>query len=337
MSVSTGYRVVVVDNLSNSRPDVLDAIERIAGARPAFFPLDVRDECTLSGLFARHDIAAVIHFAGLKSVSESLSRPKDYYSVNVHGSLALASAMEAAGIFRLVFSSSATVYGEPQVVPIPEHHPTVPVSPYGRTKLAVECMLREMRQADDRWSIACLRYFNPAGAHPSGWLSEQPTGEPNNLLPYLSQVLCGKRPVLRIFGNDYPTRDGTPIRGYLHPMDLADAHVLALDALFDSRGYTVANLGTGQGHSVLDVLAAYEAESGRRIPVAFAERRPGDASTCYADPSFAHSWLGWRAVRTLNQMCADAWRFQQRAATPQPVPPVSTVATKAMPARAGMQ
>lgn len=157
------------------------------------------------------------------------------------------------------------------------------------------------------------------------------------LLPYLSQVLCGKRPVLRIFGNDYPTRDGTPIRDYLHPMDLADAHVLALDALFDSHGYAVANLSTGQGHSVLDVLAAYEAESGRRIPVAFAERRPGDASTCYADPSFAHSWLGWRAVRTLNQMCADAWRFQQRIAAPQPIPPVSTIATKVMPARAGMQ
>jgi len=321
--MEAGHRVVILDDLSNSHASAIDAIAGIVGQRPAFFEADVRDGTVLAEIFARHDVTAVMHFAGLKSVAESFRRPLDYYGVNFTGTQALVSAMDWAGVRTLVFSSSATVYGEPVIVPIPESHPCAPMNPYARSKWQVEQMLRDVHQADPRWSIACLRYFNPAGAHPSGLIGEDPRGNPNNLVPIIGKVLCGQQARLSIYGSDYPSDDGTAVRDYIHPMDLADAHVLALDSLMRSPQFRTANLGTGRGNSVLEVLAAYEAESGRSVPHVFTARREGDASICYADPAFAQEWLGWKANRTLREMCADAWSFQRRvgsdgvAATPE--------------------
>jgi UDP-glucose 4-epimerase len=313
--LQAGYRVVAIDNLSNSRLETIEKIARIAGKSLSFHMMDVRHEEALARLLAEYAIDATIHFAGVKAVADSVVRPLDYYSVNVQGSLALLRAMQEAGVRRFVFSSSATVYGEPRAVPIREDHPLDPVNPYGRSKLMVENALRDLASADPRWAIAGLRYFNPAGAHPSSLIGEDPLGIPNNLLPYVGQVMGGRLPALRVFGTDYATPDGTAIRDYIHVMDLADAHVLALAALFRAPGCTFANLGTGVGYSVLEVLAAYEAACNRRIPRVIAPRRAGDAEICCADPAFAQTWLGWRATRGLDAMCADAWRFQCAAGT----------------------
>jgi len=257
-----------------------------------------------------HDIAGVVHFAAFKSVGESVAQPLKYYRNNIGGALALFEAMEAAGCKSLVFSSSATVYGDPATVPIREDFPTSFTNPYGETKLVIEDMLRAMCKADEKWKVAILRYFNPVGAHKSGLIGEDPADIPNNLMPYISQVATGKREALSVFGDDYPTPDGTGVRDYIHVMDLAEGHVAALKTLLEKKqGFTV-NLGTGQGYSVLDVVKAFEKASGRKVPYRIAPRREGDVATCYADPALAREVIGWRATRGIDEMCADAWRWQ---------------------------
>ena len=308
--LAAGHRVHVIDNLSNSKALVVDRIEQICGVRPAFSPLDVRDKPALTALFAANRFDAVIHFAGLKAVGESVAEPQRYYDNNVTGSLVLFEVMAAAGVKRLVFSSSATVYGDPHAVPIDESFPLQATNPYGRSKLMVEDILRDIAHADGDWSIALLRYFNPVGAHASGLIGEDPNGIPNNLLPYVSQVASGKRPFLSVFGNDYPTPDGTGVRDYIHVVDLAQGHLAALDRVVASPGVLTVNLGTGQGYSVLEVVRAFEAASGRPIPLQFSARRAGDVAQCYAAPELARELLGWQARRGLAEMCGDAWRWQ---------------------------
>lgn len=314
--LAAGYRVTALDNLANSRADTVPRIARIAGRALAFRQLDVRDEAGLADCLRTDAVDAVIHFAGMKAVAESVAHPLNYYSTNVQGSLSMLRAMQAAGVRRFVFSSSATVYGEPRSVPIRESHARAPVSPYGRSKLAVEGILEDLHASDPSWSIGCLRYFNPAGAHPSGLIGDDPLGVPNNLMPYVGQVLSGRQPVLRIFGTNYDTPDGTAVRDYIHVMDLAEAHVSSLAALFRDPGCVMANVGTGVGHSVLEVVAAYEAASGLRVPRILAPRRAGDASVCCADPALAERWLGWHATRGLAQMCTDAWHAQGALSMP---------------------
>ncbi|MAG79425.1 MAG: UDP-glucose 4-epimerase GalE [Sutterellaceae bacterium] len=306
-----GFKVVVADNLSNSSYESLRRVSQIVGCEPVFLNVDVRDRKALNQLFKNHSIDAVLHFAGLKAVGESVSNPLDYYDNNVHGSQVLLSTMAEAGIFKFIFSSSATVYGETSQIPISEDCPVGRLTnPYGRSKLMVEDMLRDLVTSDPRWRIAVLRYFNPVGAHESGLIGEHPRGVPNNLLPYLAQVAVGKLHELSVFGNDYPTKDGTGVRDYIHVMDLAEGHLCALTAIQQLTGFNVWNLGTGQGYSVLEIIEAFERVSGREIPYKMVPRRPGDIATCYADPNKAQLELGWVAKRNLEQMLEDAWRWQ---------------------------
>jgi len=305
-----GFDLLILDNLSNGSPKVIGRIEQITGKRPNLVVGDVRDSCLLKQLFLEYPIDSVIHFAGLKAVGESVAHPMRYYENNVVGSLALFQAMIEAGIHRLVFSSSATVYGDPLSVPIREGFPLQATNPYGRSKLIIEDMLRDIFHADPRWRIALLRYFNPVGAHSSGLIGEDPQGIPSNLMPYVSQVAVGRRPELSIFGGDYPTHDGTGVRDYIHVVDLARGHLAALNALDRLAGAVPINLGTGRGYSVLDVLGAFERASGKKVPYQIVERRPGDVATCYADPSVAKEVLGWSAEMDMATMCEDSWRWQ---------------------------
>ncbi len=310
--LSAGHDVVVVDNLCNSSAEALHRVEQLAG-RPLvrFYEQDVRDRGALGQVFRRHDVDAVIHFAALKAVGESTVHPLEYYDNNVNGTVTLTEAMRDAGVKTLVFSSSATVYGEPASVPIREDFPTGPTNPYGRTKWMMEQVLRDLCASDEAWHVALLRYFNPVGAHPSGRIGESPHGPPNNLMPCVAQVAVGRRPKLAIFGDDYPTYDGTGVRDYLHVVDLARGHVSALARLVARRGVLTANLGTGRGYSVLDLVHAFEAASGRAVPYEIAPRRPGDIAACFADPSLAAAEFGWRAQLGLREMCADTWRWQR--------------------------
>lgn len=308
-----GHQVTLLDNFSNSSRRVLERLARLAGQAPRLVEGDVRDPACLSRVFAATSVDAVIHFAGLKAVGESVAAPLSYYDNNVTGSLTLVEAMGRYGVRTLVFSSSATVYGNPASVPIRENFPLSVTNPYGRTKLMVEEIMADLWRADPTWKLACLRYFNPVGAHESGLIGEDPRGIPNNLLPYIAQVAVGRRERLTIFGGDYPTVDGTGVRDYIHVMDLAEGHLAALHALATEGGGDgplTVNLGTGRGISVLEMVRAFEAASGRSIPFQVASRRPGDVASCYADPSRAQALLGWHARRGLAEMCLDAWRWQ---------------------------
>jgi UDP-glucose 4-epimerase len=311
---AAGHDTVILDNLSNSRASVVDRLQQLCGKRPGFIQGDVRDATLLDRVFAEHRIGAVIHFAGLKAVGESVEQPVAYYDNNVRGTLELLAAMGRAGVKTLVFSSSATVYGDPASVPIREDFPRSATNPYGRSKLMIEEILGDLHRAEPDWRIARLRYFNPVGAHESGLIGEDPQDIPNNLMPYIAQVASGRREFLRVFGNDYPTPDGTGIRDYIHVMDLADGHVAALNYLGARKGVLLTvNLGTGRGYSVLEVADAFGRVSGRPVPRHFAPRRPGDIAQCWADPALALELLGWRATRDLETMCADAWRWQRSA------------------------
>lgn len=305
-----GHKFLILDNLCNSSVDVIDRLERLCGFRPGFIEGDVRDTALLERIFAEHAIDAVMHFAGLKAVGESVAEPLKYYDNNVNGSVQLLDAMRRAGVKTFVFSSSATVYGDPASVPIREDFPRAATNPYGRSKLIVENVLADLYLTQPEWRIGRLRYFNPVGAHESGLIGENPKGIPNNLLPYISQVARGRRDVLNVFGNDYPTPDGTGIRDYIHVMDLAEGHVAALAYLQTQGGMLTVNLGRGMGYSVLDVVKAFEQASQRRIPFRISPRRPGDVAQCWADPSLAEKLLGWSAGRDLRAMCADAWRWE---------------------------
>lgn len=309
--LEAGYEVVVLDSLVNASRESLRRVEHITGRALTFIEGDIRDRDCLDQLFNKHDIHAVIHFAGLKAVGESVAKPLAYYDANVAGTVTLCQAMQHAGIFRLVFSSSATVYGPDALVPYRENMPRGRTSnPYGTSKSMVEQTLEDLVLSDSRWSVALLRYFNPIGAHPSGQLGEDPQGIPNNLLPYIAQVAVGRRSSLTVFGNDYATPDGTCVRDYLHVMDLAEGHVSALDRL-TFPGTHIYNLGTGHGLTVLQVVAAFERISERPIPYQFASRREGDLAAFWADPSKAEKELGWQARRGLNDMIADTWRWQR--------------------------
>lgn len=307
--LAAGYEVVGLDNLCNSSKKVIERIATIAGTRPRFIKGDVRDSDLLESLFVRTKFDAVIHFAALKAVGESVQKPLLYYENNLNGLLTLSGAMNRHAVKTLVFSSSATVYGVPVSVPIKENFPLAATSPYGQTKLVCEQILRDVEHADPEWRIGYLRYFNPVGAHESGLIGENPNGIPNNLMPYVTQVSVGKLDRLRVYGNDYPTPDGTGVRDYIHVMDLAHGHVMALSRLFNHSSLTV-NLGTGRGYSVLDVIHAYQKASGRTISYEMVARRPGDIATSYADPSLAATLLGWHAVRDLDAICIDSWRWQ---------------------------
>ncbi len=306
-----GFDVLVLDNLSNSDAAVLEGIARITGKRPAFVQADVRDGAALRDVFAGGRIQAVMHFAGLKAVGESTLKPLEYYDNNVNGSLQLLAAMRDARVRTLIFSSSATVYGNPQRLPITEDHPRGATNPYGHTKLVIEEMLENLYRAERGWRIARLRYFNPVGAHPSGLIGEAPQGVPNNLMPYVAQVAAGRRERLQIFGDDYDTPDGTGVRDYIHVMDLAEGHIQALRHC-EQAGETLlsVNLGTGAGNSVLEMVHAFERASGRKVPYEIAARRPGDIAACWADTTQAGRLLGWKARCTLEQMCEDAWRWE---------------------------
>ena len=311
--MASGKDVLIVDNLCNSKASVLDRIERIAGRRPGFAQLDVRDRIALRKLFSAHHIDAVIHFAGLKAVGESVTRPLAYYDNNVSGSVALFECMVEAGVKTIVFSSSATVYGDSPQMPIREEFPLSASNPYGRTKLMIEEILRDLAKSASGWEVALLRYFNPVGAHASGLIGEDPNGIPNNLMPYVAQVAMGKLKELPVYGNDYPTPDGTGVRDYIHVVDLARGHLAALTALRTHSGVLTVNLGTGRGYSVLEMVHAFAAVSGKPVPYRIVERRQGDIAQCYADPAFARKLLGWQAQLGIDAMCADAWRWQQWA------------------------
>lgn len=310
--LAAGFEVTILDNLSNSKVSVLDRIKTIAGQRPDFIEADIRDKSAVASALV--GCQAVIHFAGLKAVGESVAQPLRYYDNNVAGSVILFESMAAAGVRTLVFSSSATVYGDPHAVPIREDFPLSATNPYGRSKLMIEDMLRDVARADSGWRIALLRYFNPVGAHDSGLIGEDPNGVPNNLMPYVAQVAIGKLERLSVFGGDYPTPDGTGVRDYIHVVDLALGHVAALNAQAGNANVVTVNLGTGRGYSVLEMVTAFEQASGRPVPYRIAPRRPGDIAQCYADPSLARRLLGWQAGRDINTMCADTWRWQQWAA-----------------------
>ncbi|MDB5799638.1 MAG: galE [Rhodocyclales bacterium] len=309
--LGAGYDVVVVDNLCNSKPESLRRVEELAGRKlTAFHEIDVRDREALADVFKAHQIDAVIHFAGLKAVGESVAKPLRYYDNNIVGTLVLIDVMTEAGVKSLVFSSSATVYGDPASVPIREDFPTGPTNPYGRTKWMLEFILGDVAVSDPAWRVALLRYFNPVGAHPSGRIGEDPNGIPNNLMPFVSQVAVGKREKLSVFGGDYATVDGSGVRDYIHVVDLAIGHVQAVKRLTERAGVLTVNLGTGRGYSVLEVVKAFEAASGRPVPYQIVDRRAGDVAQCYAETVLAAQELGWRAERGIEQMCADAWRWQ---------------------------
>ena len=309
---AAGYEPVIVDNLSNSSGRVLDRIATICKREIEFHRLDLRDRAALEALLRSGGFAAVIHFAGLKAVGESVEKPLDYYENNVDGTLSLLRAMTECGPKQLVFSSSATVYGDPEKVPIPEDAKLGPTNPYGRTKLMIEEILRDLQAADPGWDIVLLRYFNPIGAHPSGLIGEDPLGIPNNLLPFVAQVAIGRRPRLKVFGGDYDTPDGTGVRDYIHVVDLALGHLKALEAMAGHPGLLCCNLGTGTGYSVLEVVKAFTKASGVAIPYEIVGRRAGDIAACYADPGYARKVLGWRAERDLMAMCRDTWHWQSR-------------------------
>ncbi|OGT89698.1 MAG: UDP-glucose 4-epimerase GalE [Gammaproteobacteria bacterium RIFOXYA12_FULL_61_12] len=306
-----GHEVVLYDNLSNSSDAVLEKIAQIVGQDFPFVRGDVRDTELLRNTLASHSMDAVIHFAGLKAVGESVAKPVDYYANNVQGTISLLQAMQAQQVKSLVFSSSATVYGQPQYLPLDENHPTSATNPYGRSKLYIEEMLKDVASSDHGWRIACLRYFNPVGAHQSGLIGENPNGLPNNLMPYIAQVAAGQRSELGVFGDDYPTNDGTGVRDYIHVMDLAEGHAAALDFLTKTTGWHAINLGTGKGYSVLEMVGAFERASSRKVPYRMTSRRAGDVAECYANPKRAGELFKWTARRSLDDMCASTWRFQQ--------------------------
>jgi len=308
---AAGHAVTIVDNLSNSSPEVLPRIARIGGERPDFHWLDVRDAPELERLFAGRKFDALMHFAGVKAVAESVADPLKYYSNNVHGSITLFEAALRSGVTRLVFSSSATVYGESARSPIAEGAPTTPANPYGQSKRMVEAVLADLCRSNPGLRAVALRYFNPVGAHPSGLIGEAPSGIPNNLMPYICQVAAGRLPELTVFGNDYPTPDGTAIRDYIHVVDLAEGHLKALEYLERAGGMQIINLGTGHGTSVLEMLAAFERVNGMPIPHHFGARRPGDTTETYADVSLAAQLLGWHTRLSLEGMCRDAWHWQR--------------------------
>jgi UDP-glucose 4-epimerase len=310
--LGAGYQVVGVDNFANSSPEVLNRLRTLSGQEPLFERADVCDAAAMEGVFSRHRIAAAVHFAALKAVGESMQKPLAYYANNLGGLLTLCRTMERHQARALVFSSSATVYGKPEQLPIREDAPLSATNPYGATKLMSEDILRDIERADPSWKIALLRYFNPVGAHESGDIGEDPSGIPNNLMPYIAQVAVGKRARLQVFGNDYDTPDGTGVRDYIHVLDLAEGHVAALRYLLDSQQSITANLGTGHGHSVLELIRAFEQASGRPIPYDIVARRPGDVDASYADPGLAQRLLSWRATRDLRAMCEDTWRWQSK-------------------------
>ncbi|HLA97140.1 MAG TPA: UDP-glucose 4-epimerase GalE [Anaerolineales bacterium] len=308
--LNAGYQVVVVDNLSNSKFESLLRVQEITGKNLEFYQVDLLDREGLEAVFAGTAVEAVVHFAGLKAVGESVAQPLRYYHNNVTGTLVLCALMAKYGVKDLVFSSSCTVYGEPRKVPITEDFPLAATNPYGRSKLMIEEILRDLHAADPAWNVCLLRYFNPVGAHPSGRIGEDPDGIPNNLLPYIAQVAVGRLAELKVFGDDYPTPDGTGVRDYLHVVDLAAGHIKALQALKKYPGVNAYNLGTGRGFSVLEMVTAFERLCGKPIPYRVVERRPGDVAITYADPSLAHAQLGWSSERGIVEMCADAWRWQ---------------------------
>ena len=308
--LAAGYRVVGVDNFSNSSPEVLARLKTLSGETPDFVQADVCDATAVNAVFAREPISAVVHFAAFKAVGESTTKPLAYYANNMNGLFTVCQAMERHGCKALVFSSSATVYGKPESLPIREDAALSATNPYGATKLMGETVLRDLQSADPAWAIATLRYFNPVGAHESGLIGEDPRGIPNNVMPFISQVAVGKRAHLSIFGNDYDTVDGTGVRDFIHVSDLAEGHVAALRYLLAGKGSIVANLGTGHGSSVLELVRAFEQASGRSVPFEIAPRRAGDIDACYADPARANQLLGWHATRDLQTMCADSWRWQ---------------------------
>jgi UDP-glucose 4-epimerase len=308
--LEAGAQVIVLDNLCNSKREVINRIKKITGRCPGFMIGDVRDRSILRYAFSNRQIDAVIHFAGLKAVGESVKKPLEYYDNNVNGSLILFEEMRHAGVKNLVFSSSATVYGDPASVPINEHFPLKTTNPYGQSKLMVEDILRDLHKSDTSWKIALLRYFNPVGAHESGLIGEDPKGIPNNLMPFVAQVAAGKREKLAVFGNDYPSPDGTGVRDYIHVDDLASAHLAAINVLDKQGGLIAVNLGMGRGYSVLEIIKAFEKASGKPVAFEFVERRPGDIAICYADPSLARQLLHWKARYDIHRMCADTWRWQ---------------------------
>lgn len=306
-----GYEVVVVDNLCNSSEEALERVKKITGKELKFYLADILDKAALTELFQKETIESVIHFAGLKAVGESVAKPLEYYYNNVTGTLVLCDVMRSFGVKNIVFSSSATVYGDPATVPIREDFPLHVTNPYGRTKLMLEEIFRDLHKADPEWNIILLRYFNPIGAHESGLIGEDPKGTPNNLAPYITQVASGKLKVLGVFGNDYDTPDGTGVRDYIHVVDLAIGHVKAIERLKAAPGVCTYNLGTGRGYSVLDLVKAFSEACGMEIPYEIKPRRPGDIATCYADPSLAEKELGWTAKKGIKEMCEDAWRWQK--------------------------
>lgn len=309
--IEAGYELVVVDNLSNSKTTALDRVEKITGGKVDFHQADIRDRAALRSVFGKYDIEAVIHFAGLKAVGESVQQPLRYYDNNIAGTVALCEVMAEHGVRNIVFSSSATVYGDPQEMPIREDFPTGgTTNPYGTSKLMIEHILRDLLASDPAWRIAILRYFNPVGAHASGLIGEDPNGIPNNLMPFVAQVAVGRRDFLRVFGNDYPTPDGTGVRDYIHVVDLAKGHLAALDYLSKNAGLLTVNLGTGRGYSVLEMVDAFGDASGKKIAYEIVGRRAGDIACCYADPKMAEQKLNWRAALGIEDMCADAWRWQ---------------------------
>lgn len=310
--LEAGHKIVVLDNFSNSKREAITRVQAISGQDFPVETCDILDEPRLEAIITENKIDAVIHFAGLKAVGDSVSQPLEYYLNNVVGTRSLLSVLAKTGVKNFVFSSSATVYGDPHFLPLTEDHPLSVTNPYGRTKLVVEDMLRDLYVSDPEWSISILRYFNPCGAHESGKIGEDPTGIPNNLMPFVAQVAGGRRAQLSVYGGDYDTPDGTGVRDYIHVVDLAEAHVKALDSLSRGPGCVPVNLGTGKGYSVLDIIKAFEKASGQTISYAITDRRPGDIASCYAEPAFARDYLGWSAKRGLEAMCADHWRWQSQ-------------------------
>lgn len=312
--IQSGHDVVIFDNFSNSHPEAVRRVQQITGRSIALIEGDVRDQAALERALKEHQIDSVVHFAGKKAVGESVAQPVDYFDNNVNGTLVLLRAMQACGVFKLVFSSSATVYGAPEYLPLDEQHRTSVTNPYGRSKLFVEEILADLYHSNPQWSLAVLRYFNPIGAHPSGLIGEDPADIPNNLLPYVAQVAVGRRERIQVFGGDYPTPDGTGVRDYIHVVDLARGHVKALEKLqsLAQPELLTINLGTGQGYSVLEVIHAFEQACGKALPYTITDRRPGDIASCYANPQHALETLGWKAEHDLATMCADTWRWQSR-------------------------
>ena len=308
--IKAGYKAVIVDNLSNSKMESVKRVEKIVGEKIPFIKADILDKDALRKIFTDYSIDAVINFAGYKAVGESVQKPIEYYHNNIGGLIALVEVMKEFNCKNLVFSSSATVYGDPASVPIREDFPLSTTNPYGSTKLFIEYILKDLYKSDNSWNIAILRYFNPVGAHESGTIGEDPNGIPNNLCPYITQVAVGKRPYLNVFGGDYPTKDGTGVRDFIHVVDLAVGHVLSVNKLLEKSGLFIVNLGTGTGYSVLDMVKAFSKAYGKEIPYKIVDRRPGDIAECYADPSYAYELLGFKAVKTLDDMCADALRWQ---------------------------